>query len=81
MVNMVVKEDELMVTAIKMAEKIAFFPASSIAATKIALNKGMDIDLNSQIGLEVHLQSAAFRTPEHKEGIKALKEKRLPKFS
>jgi len=80
LVNKVVPHKDLMQEANNMAKKVSFFPPFSIAATKTALNKGLNLDMSSQIGYEVLLQSAAFRTPEHKEAIKALREKRPPNF-
>jgi enoyl-CoA hydratase/carnithine racemase len=80
LVNRVLPHDQLMEESKKMAEKVSFFPSLSIAATKTAINKGMNLDLFSQIGYETHLQGAAFQTPEHREAIRALREKRPPRF-
>lgn len=80
MVNKVVPHEALIKTARELAEKISAFPALSIAATKTAINNGLNSALFPQIGYEVLLQSSAFRTPEHKEAIRAFREKRPPDF-
>ncbi|MFK7776431.1 MAG: enoyl-CoA hydratase-related protein, partial [Saprospiraceae bacterium] len=64
----------------KLAEKLAKMPTKGLAYTKLALNKSLTNDLETQLAVEEHLQSDASHTADYKEGVAAFLEKRKPVF-
>jgi enoyl-CoA hydratase/carnithine racemase len=56
-------------------------PAHAIRAAKLAVDRGLSIDLHSGLELESHLFAALFATEDKREGMTAFVEKRKPKFS
>ncbi|MFC1871210.1 enoyl-CoA hydratase/isomerase family protein [Chloroflexota bacterium] len=79
-VNRVVPDEELMKAATRLAEKIARGPSVAIKLLKQAVRQGINNSLEQQIEFECFADYTCFRTEDHKEGIKALLEKRTPEF-
>jgi enoyl-CoA hydratase len=74
-----VADDELMTTALQVAEKLAASSSSAMAATKRSLNhwvRAAGPIFESALGLEM----LGFFSPDAREGLNAMKEKRPPQF-
>ena len=81
MVNHVVPAEELMNTAIAMAEKIASKAQVAIRTSKMALRRGIDCDINTAVTYEALAFATCFGTEDQKDAMKAFVEKRkLEKF-
>lgn len=80
LVNMVVEDEQLMETTVKIAGKIASKSPVQTDFIKSLVNKGADIDLNTACSLEISYFSSGFSTYDQKEGMKAFLEKRKPLF-
>jgi enoyl-CoA hydratase len=80
LVNKVVPVDALMAEVAKMAAKIAAKPAMAVKVTKMLLNYGSNVDLESALKLESQSFAMLFSTEDKKEGIGAFLEKRPPVF-
>lgn len=78
--DQIVEPDELMNTALQIADKIAANSASAVALSKESINNGVQTDMNTAIDLEVSLFALCFSTKDQKEGMKAFLEKRKPDF-
>jgi enoyl-CoA hydratase len=81
LVNKVVSAEELMNTAMAMAEKIASRGAIAVQLCKTAVNEGMDMDLDSSIAYEAEIFALCFATADQKEGMQAFVEKRKANFT
>lgn len=80
LVNQVVPKEELMPAAVKMAESFANKSRVILEFAKVAIDKGIELDLLSGLQLETELWAASFATEDHHEGIAAFLEKRKPQF-
>jgi 2-(1,2-epoxy-1,2-dihydrophenyl)acetyl-CoA isomerase len=78
--NQVVADDQLQPETAKLAAKLAALPTKAIGLTKRALNRSWFVTLEDQLAYEALLQTAAGRTQDHVEGVKAFLEKRKPQF-
>lgn len=66
--------------ALELAREIAAMPAISIMQIKQIVNAGLDASLDTALLLERKALELQFATRDQKEGMKAFKEKRKPKF-
>lgn len=80
LVNHVYPAAELMTEAKKLAAKIAKQAPIAVGYSKTAINKGMQVDLDTAMGIESDLFGMCFATADQKEGMKAFVEKRKPDF-
>lgn len=62
------------------AERLAARPAHALKLTKQALNAGLSSDLDAALAHEAQWQQVASEHWEHREGVRAFKEKRAPNF-
>jgi 2-(1,2-epoxy-1,2-dihydrophenyl)acetyl-CoA isomerase len=76
-----VDDGQLMPEAQALAARLAAQATIGIALTKRALDAAETNTLDAQLDLERDLQSAAARTPDYAEGVRAFLEKRAPKFT
>jgi enoyl-CoA hydratase len=79
LVSKCVADDELMASALQVAEKLAASSSSAMAATKRSLNhwvRAAGPIFESALGLEM----LGFFSPDAREGLNAMKEKRPPQF-
>lgn len=76
LVNAVHPIEDLMVEALKMANRIASQAPIAIRNIKKAVNEGLDLPIDDAIQLEVGLFSACFSSKDQKEGMRAFLEKR-----
>jgi enoyl-CoA hydratase/carnithine racemase len=64
--------DKLVARAQELARQVAeAAPRRAAAATKFAISRASEADLNSVLGYEAYIQSYLFTTPEHKERLGA----------
>jgi enoyl-CoA hydratase len=80
LVNRVVPHDQLMEEAMKLAKTIAAKPPLALEWAKLALDRGLDMDLEAGLRMELELFAACFATEDRDEGIAAFIEKRPPQF-
>ena len=73
-------DDQLERDAYGAALSLAQRPTKGFGYTKMALNESLSNDLETQLGIEKELQTAAANTYDTKEGIAAFLEKRAPVF-
>lgn len=78
LVNIVVKHEEVMDAAKKLAEKIKSNAPIAVKLSKELINR--DVDLNHAISLEADAFTLCFSTEDMKEGMNAFVEKRKPRF-
>ncbi len=80
LVNKVVPADSLMDEAFAMMKTIVAKSGTAIRYSKVAINRGMDMDIYKAMELEKDLISLCFSTEDQKEGCSAFLEKRPAKF-
>lgn len=80
LVNHVYPGSELMEQAKKLAKKIARQAPMAVGYSKTAIGKGLQVDIDTGIGMESDLFGMCFATEDQKEGMKAFVEKRKPDF-
>ncbi len=80
LVNVVCEPEALLETALALAEKIASKAPVAVRYAKEAIQKGIDIDMDSGIATEANLFGLCFATEDQKEGMKAFLEKRPAAF-
>jgi 2-(1,2-epoxy-1,2-dihydrophenyl)acetyl-CoA isomerase len=76
-----VEDDQLKEESGKLVERLASGPTKGLAAIKMAMQKGWQADLATQLDLERDLQRELGRSVDYKEGVAAFGEKRAPKFT
>lgn len=81
LVNKVVPPEELMNTALEMANIIASKSQIAVGYAKSAINKGIDTDIETGIVIEKDLFGLCFAAEDQKEGMSAFLEKRQPNFN
>jgi 2-(1,2-epoxy-1,2-dihydrophenyl)acetyl-CoA isomerase len=63
------------------AQKLANGPTCVLGLIKELMNKSLESDLATSLGLEGELQDQAFRTEDHREGVAAFLQKRRPNYT
>jgi len=71
LVNQVVDGDELMEAALDMAEKIAMNAQIAVRQSKLAINKGMQCDIQTGMALEAQAFALCFSTEDQKDAMTA----------
>ena len=80
LVSRVVPHEELLPTAMALAERIASNPPLAVQSLKAGLRKAVDPDWN-ELGVWVSTTlGRLFTTEDHREGVKAFLEKRAPVY-
>jgi len=77
----VVPTEKLMEEAVRFAEKLAALPRLAMQASKMLINRSMELDLASGLELEARTFSALATSHDLAEGTKAFMEKRKPNFT
>lgn len=80
LVNRVVKPEDLLAEARKLAATLASKPAIALAQAKLAIQHGLDLDLENGLRLEAEAFAVTFSTQDQKEGMAAFLAKRPAKF-
>ncbi|SFQ95430.1 enoyl-CoA hydratase/isomerase family protein [Desulfoscipio geothermicus] len=80
LINQVVPPEDLNKTVMDMAKEIAKGPSRAIGLTKVLMNRSLWMDLRSALEYEAYSQGLCMQTADHKEGLKAFREKRKPIF-
>ena len=81
MVNAVVDDTDLQMTALAFATKLAKGAPLAIRYTKQSVNKLIKNALNISFDTATALEIVTLQTEDHKEAIAAIKEKRDPQFT
>jgi len=80
LVNKVVPLKDLMSTVMSMAQEMGSKGSIALRYTKEAVYQGMDLTLEQGLRLEADLYLLIHTTKDRTEGIRAFREKRVPKF-
>jgi 2-(1,2-epoxy-1,2-dihydrophenyl)acetyl-CoA isomerase len=80
LVSQVVAAEELMPTAMALAERIAKGPAIAIELTKRLAYRGWQQELEAQTEYEEYLQRLCIESEDAQEGVRSFLEKREPDF-
>jgi enoyl-CoA hydratase len=80
LVNMVVKPEELLDKAKKLALEIAGKSSPAIMLAKRSIDEGFEMNLGGALHYEIECFAQCFSTEDHREGIRAFLEKRAPIF-
>ena len=67
-----------MEVALAVAEQIADNAPLAVAAAKRAVDRGLDLDLDAGLALELEQYEAVLRSEDRLEGLQAFAEKRRP---
>jgi enoyl-CoA hydratase/carnithine racemase len=78
--NRVVPQGRLAEETKALVDRLVRGPAASLAATKEALEREMDMDLDAALEHEARVQAALMRKGDFREGFAAFMEKRSPRF-
>ena len=81
LVGRVVAPAELEATAQELARRLARGPTRALAAAKRALDRGLDSTLGAELETTLEQQIQCFATRDFAEGVRALAEKRPPRFT
>jgi len=81
LVNKVVPKEQLLDSAIELANKLTSKPTVAMKVLKRVVNMGQNVDLASALELEIKSFMVAFCTEDRAEGMKAMLEKRKPNFT
>ena len=81
LVNKTAPDDQLMVEATKLAERVAVNPPRTIRLAKRLLRESQHGRLADVMELSSAFQALAHETADHKEAVDAFSEKRAPKFT
>ncbi|MDY6842942.1 MAG: enoyl-CoA hydratase [Thermodesulfobacteriota bacterium] len=80
LVNKVVPTEELLPCSEELAKRLARGPSLAIGLAKLAINKGISMDVKTGLDYEVYGQSVCVQSEDNREGVKAFIEKREPQF-
>jgi enoyl-CoA hydratase len=81
LINRVVPAEQLMATALTLAQRLATGPTQAIRGTKASVNKILRETANLVLDTSLALEKQCFFTTDHREAIQAFVEKREPKFT
>ena len=80
LINHIIPADKLMDMALEMAEKIVNNPPIAVQQAKIAVNRGMEVELAQGLEIESEAYEVCIPTKDRLEALAAFKEKRKPNF-
>jgi enoyl-CoA hydratase len=81
LVSKVVPKEKLLEEANSLAAKLAALPRLALEASKMLINRGLEIDLASGLEMEARCFGALALTHDLREGTRAFLEKRKPNFT
>ncbi|MBO8162242.1 MAG: enoyl-CoA hydratase [Brevibacillus sp.] len=80
LVNRVVPPEQLMSTALALAEEIAANAPIALAQAKYAIDTGLEVDLSTGLAIETNAYQLLIPTRDRLEGLAAFREKRKPTY-
>lgn len=80
LVNYVVESDQLLNKAYELAREITKNGPLAIRQAKLAIDKGIEVDLNTGLSIEQNAYEVILPSKDRLEGLKAFKEKRAPEY-
>lgn len=80
MADLLVPMDEVRAEAVKLAAEIAASAPLAVVSTRATLRQGLVEAIRSAVAHESVEQNWQFKTEDHKEGVAAMAERRLPDF-
>ena len=80
LVNRAVARDEVVASALAIAEEIAACAPIAVRQTKQALARSFERDLAEQLAFEAEQQAICYETADFAEGLAAARERRTPAF-
>ncbi|PDM40814.1 MULTISPECIES: enoyl-CoA hydratase [unclassified Geobacillus] len=80
LVEYVVPREQLMEKAMEIAEQIVVNAPIAVMQAKIAINRGLDVDLATGLRIEQMAYDITIPTKDRLEGLQAFKEKRKPVY-
>eukprot|EP01012_Entosiphon_sulcatum_P016149 TRINITY_DN21079_c0_g2_i1.p1 TRINITY_DN21079_c0_g2~~TRINITY_DN21079_c0_g2_i1.p1 ORF type:complete len:277 (+),score=77.54 TRINITY_DN21079_c0_g2_i1:46-876(+) len=81
LVSKVVPGDQLLDTAVKMADKIAGYSQPIVRLAKTCVNQAFEVGVTDGLAFEKRSFQSTFGTTDQKEGMRAFVEKRPPNFT
>ncbi|MEB3330207.1 MAG: enoyl-CoA hydratase-related protein [Candidatus Sericytochromatia bacterium] len=81
LVNRVAEPEAFQGVVAELATRLAAAPTRAIALAKRALNRAMEVDLETALAHEANMQELAGRTADYREGVSAFTEKRPPVYT
>jgi len=81
LVHRVLPPEELLDEAESEARRLAERAPAALGAAKRLLNRAADVELAAGLELEALAQSLMIQTEDHREGVRAFRENRPPKFT
>ncbi|HEY8534553.1 MAG TPA: enoyl-CoA hydratase-related protein [Micromonospora sp.] len=81
LVDRVVPAAEVYDAAVEMVRQYVSGPALALRAAKLAIDRGLEMDLDSALAWESQLFAGLFATEDRREGMAAFIEKRKPTFT
>ena len=78
--NKVVPLERLEKETMGLAQKIAAGPPIAIRLSKMQLYKGLEMNLETAMQMAAACETITLTSEDHKEGVSAFREKRLPKY-
>lgn len=80
LVNRVVPPDQLKAVVWELASRLSKGASKAIAATKATMNRFILPALRADLEYSIYAQSRLFETEDHREALRAFREKRKPEF-
>jgi enoyl-CoA hydratase len=80
LVNRCVAREAVLDTALAMAREIASAAPIAVRGTKQALARAVQVELADQLQFEAEQQAICYQSSDLEEGLRAAREKRLPRF-
>jgi methylglutaconyl-CoA hydratase len=81
LIEYAVPSEQLLDKAVQMANQIVGNAPIAVAQAKIAINRGLEVDLNTGLKLEQMAYEITIPTKDRLEGLQAFKEKRKPVYT
>lgn len=81
LVSRVVEQDALMDEAKELAAKVAAMPPHALRQAKNLMRQGRSVSYDAALEMAANAQALMHSTQDHMEGVDALLEKRVPKFT